>query len=45
VQSALKGVNATVVGILLAALFWTSTIFSPADFGLAVLATALAAVT
>jgi chromate transporter len=41
VQSALKGVNATVVGILLGALYtpvWSSAIFSPADFGLGVLA-------
>jgi chromate transporter len=41
VQSALKGVNAAVVGILLGALYtpvWTSAIFSPADFGLGVLA-------
>jgi chromate transporter len=41
VQSALKGVNAAVVGILLAALYapvWTSAIFAPADFGLALLA-------
>jgi chromate transporter len=41
VQSALKGVNAAVVGILLAALYtpvWTSAIFTPADFGLGVLA-------
>jgi chromate transporter len=41
VQSALKGVNATVVGILLGALYtpvWTSAIFTPADFGLGVLA-------
>ncbi len=41
VQSALKGVNAAVVGILLGALYtpvWTSAIFTPADFGLAVLA-------
>lgn len=40
VQSALKGVNATVVGILLGALYtpvWTSAIFSPADFGLGIL--------
>lgn len=39
VQSALKGVNACVVGILLAALYtpvWTSAIFTPADFGLGV---------
>jgi len=37
VQSALRGVNATVVGLLLAALYtpvWTSAIFTPADFGL-----------
>jgi chromate transporter len=41
VQSALKGVNATVVGILLGALYtpvWTSAIFTPTDFGLGVLA-------
>lgn len=41
VQSALKGINAAVVGILLAALYtpvWTSAIFGPADFGLGVLA-------
>ena len=41
VQSALKGVNAAVVGILLAALYapvWTGAIFAPADFGLALLA-------
>jgi chromate transporter len=41
VRSALKGVNATVVGILLGALYtpvWTSAIFAPADFGLGVLA-------
>ena len=41
VQSALNGVNATVVGILLGALYtpvWTSAIFAPADFGLGVLA-------
>lgn len=41
VQSALKGINATVVGILLGALYspvWTSAIFAPADFGLGVLA-------
>jgi chromate transporter len=40
-QSALKGVNATVVGILLGALYtpvWTNAIFGPADFGLGVLA-------
>ena len=41
VQSALKGINATVVGILLGALYtpvWTSAIFGPADFGLGVIA-------
>jgi chromate transporter len=40
-QSALKGVNAAVVGLLLAALYtpvWTGAIFAPADFGLALLA-------
>ncbi|MCI4679136.1 chromate efflux transporter [Rhodoblastus acidophilus] len=40
-QGALKGVNAAVVGLLLAALYnpvWTSAIFSPSDFALAVLA-------
>ncbi len=40
-QSALKGVNAAVVGLLLAALYnpvWTSAIFTPRDFALAVLA-------
>jgi chromate transporter len=38
VQNALLGVNAVVVGLLLAALYdpvWTSAILSPADFGLA----------
>jgi chromate transporter len=37
VQSALRGVNATVVGVLLAALYtpvWTSAITGPGDFGL-----------
>jgi len=37
VQAALKGVNASVVGILLAALYspvWTSAIFTKVDFGL-----------
>ncbi len=37
-QSALRGINAAVVGILLAALYtpvWTSAILQPADFGLA----------
>lgn len=44
VQSALAGVNAGVVGILLAALYdpvWTSAIGSRADFGLALAAFAL----
>ncbi len=43
-QSALRGINAAVVGILLAALYtpvWTSAILQPADFGLAVAALAL----
>jgi chromate transporter len=38
VQAALRGVNAAVVGLLLAALYtpvWTSAIRGPADFGLA----------
>jgi chromate transporter len=37
VRAALQGVNAAVVGLLLAALYhpvWTSAIFGPADFGL-----------
>jgi len=41
VQSALKGINATVVGILVGALYtpvWTSAIFTPGDFGLGALA-------
>ena len=41
VQSALLGVNAVVVGLLLAALYdpvWTSAIMSAADFGLALAA-------
>jgi chromate transporter len=41
VQSALKGVNAAVVGLLLAALYspvWTSAIFAPRDFALGVAA-------
>jgi chromate transporter len=41
VRSALAGVNATVVGVLLGALYtpvWTSAIFSPADFGQGVVA-------
>jgi chromate transporter len=40
-QAALKGVNAAVVGLLLAALctpVWTSAIFTPADFGIALAA-------
>ncbi|MBI3964909.1 MAG: chromate efflux transporter [Chloroflexi bacterium] len=43
-QAALKGVNAGVVGLLLAALYhpvWTSAITAPADFALALLAFAL----
>jgi chromate transporter len=43
-QSALRGINAAVVGILLAALYtpvWTSAILRPADFGLAVAALGL----
>ena len=41
VQSALRGVNAAVVGILLAALYnpvWTSAIFSPRDFAIGITA-------
>jgi chromate transporter len=41
VQSALRGVNAAVVGLLLAALYdpvWTSAIHAPADFALGVVA-------
>ena len=41
VQSALRGVNAAVVGLLLAALYkpvWTSAIFAPADFAIGVVA-------
>jgi len=41
VQSALRGVNAAVVGLLLAALYrpvWTSAIFGPADFAIGMLA-------
>lgn len=40
-QSALKGINAAVVGLLLSALYkpvWTSAVDSPADFGLALFA-------
>ncbi len=41
VQSALKGVNAAVVGLLLGALYtpvWTSAIFSAGDFGIGLVA-------
>ena len=41
VQSALRGVNAAVVGLLLAALYrpvWISAIFGPADFALGIVA-------
>jgi chromate transporter len=44
VRSALTGVNAAVVGLLLAALYnpvWTSAILTPADFGLGLAAFAL----
>ena len=40
----LKGINAAVVGLLLAALYrpvWTSAIESPTDFGLAIVALGL----
>ncbi|HXV78526.1 MAG TPA: chromate efflux transporter [Candidatus Binatia bacterium] len=40
-QSALKGINAAVVGLLLTALYrpvWTSAIYSPADFALGLVA-------
>ena len=40
-QSALKGINAAVVGLLLTALYrpvWTSAIYSSADFGLGLMA-------
>lgn len=40
-QSALAGINAGVVGLLLAALYnpvWTSAILKPQDFGLALIA-------
>jgi len=46
VQSALKGVNAAVVGLLLAALYtpvWTSAVKGPADFIVAILAVLLLA--
>jgi chromate transporter len=41
VQSALRGINAAVVGLLLAALYrpvWTSAILGPADFAIGILA-------
>lgn len=41
IQAALSGINAAVVGLLLAALYhpvWTSAILGPSDFGLALLA-------
>ncbi len=41
VQAALRGVNAAVVGLLLAALYrpvWTSAIFGPSDFALGIVA-------
>lgn len=41
IRSALAGVNAAVVGLLLAALYtpvWTSAIFTPADFGIGIVA-------
>ena len=47
VQAALRGVNASVVGLLLAALYtpvWTSAIRGPADFGLGLAAFLLLAV-
>jgi chromate transporter len=40
-QSALKGINAAVVGLLLSALYtpvWTSAIHAPSDFGLGLIA-------
>lgn len=43
-QAALRGINAAVVGLLLAAIYhpvWTSAIAAPADFALALLAFAL----
>jgi len=43
-QAALRGINAAVVGLLLAALYdpvWSSAIAGPADFGLALVAFAL----
>jgi len=46
VQAALRGINAAVVGLLLAALYqpvWTSAIFEAEDFGLAAAALVLLA--
>lgn len=46
-QAAMRGVNAAVVGVLLAALYhpvWTSAVRGPADFALALVAFALLAV-
>ncbi|MBN6358848.1 chromate transporter, partial [Escherichia coli] len=40
-QAALQGINAAVVGLLLAALYqpvWTSAVLAPQDFGLALVA-------
>jgi len=45
-QSAIHGINAAVVGLLLAAFYhpvWTSAIYKPTDFGLAILAFGLLA--
>jgi chromate transporter len=45
-QAALRGINAAVVGLLLAALYhpvWTSAVHTPSDFGLALLAFGLLA--
>jgi chromate transporter len=45
-QAALRGINAAVVGLLLAALYqpvWTSAIHAPADVGLALMAFGLLA--
>jgi chromate transporter len=45
-QAALRGINAAVVGLLLAALYqpvWTSAVHAPSDFGLALLAFGLLA--
>jgi len=47
VRSALRGVNAAVVGVLLAALYnpvWTSAILGPVDFAIGILAFLLLAV-